>query len=228
MSRGGRPLLPAAPRSRLLGGALLAGALLAGALLAGACVWRPPQVGDPAPAAADAAEERAYQEALERHTARAELYALFDTRAFLATTVQAPAFREARARRLAAFRSETEAELSGRLERERAEAAGAHEFFLGVHVTERRFDELDRKDSVWRVALVTPAGEVLPLSVERVGRATLPMRALYPYMGTFWTAYRVRFPREVAGAPSVPPGAAQVSLQVASPLGSATLQVPAP
>lgn len=199
-------------------------ALLAGSLAQG-CVLRPPTVAEPAPPLPDAAAEREYAQVLERYSARAELYTLFDTRAFMATTLQAWDFREARARRLAAFRSETPTELTARLERERAEAAQAHEFFLGVHVNEARYDELDRKDSIWRIALVTPEGEVLPSSVERVGRSNLPMRALYPYMDLFWTGYRVRFPREVAGKATIPPDAGQVVLQVASTLGRANLLV---
>ena len=48
--------------------------------------------------------------------------------------------------------------------RERGEASsGAYEFFLGVHVNETRFDDFDRQELIWRMALVTEAGEVTPL-----------------------------------------------------------------
>jgi hypothetical protein len=198
------------------------------ALLASSCVMRAPTVGDPAPTLSDLSAEREYMRVLERYSARAEMYHLFDTRAFVAATLLAPTFREAKARRLAAFRSETPSELEARLEQARVEAAQAHEFFVGMHVNEPRYDDLDRANSIWRIALVTPAGEVLPTRVERVGRSSLDMRAIYPYMDPFWVGYRVRFPREVAGQPVVPPGTEQVVLQIASTLGKANLVVAAP
>ncbi|MCI0571089.1 MAG: hypothetical protein L0Y66_10065 [Myxococcaceae bacterium] len=198
------------------------------ALLCAGCAMRPPTVGEPGPTLPEAEAERVYTQLLNRYSGRAEVYARFDTRAFFATTFQSPTFREARARRLSAFRSETLTELESRLDQERREDAESHEFFLGAHVNAPQFDDLDRKGTVWRIALVTPAGSVLPLGVERIGRANLPMRALYPYMDTFWTAYRVRFPREVAGQPVIPPGTEQVTLQIASPLGQAEMAVSAP
>ncbi len=74
--------------------------------------------------------------------------------------------------------------------------------------------------------LVTPAGEVEPLSIERIGRANLDMRAMYPYMGVFWVAYRVRFPKVLPdGTPVIPESATHVHLRLASTLGHAELRV---
>ena len=204
------------------------GLALALLLLEGGCPLRPPHLGEPVPTLPDGEAERSYQAVLERSSARAELYSGLDTQAFVATTLQSPIFREARARRESAFRNETLTELDARLTREREEAAAFHEFFLGVFIEDSDFDDLDRKNSVWRLAMVTPAGEVLPVSVKRMGRSNPAMRAFYPYMDRFWTAYRVRFPREVAGQATLPPDAKEVMLQVASPLGRANLVVPAP
>jgi hypothetical protein len=198
------------------------------ALLAAACTSGPPRVGVPAPGLDDAQAEASYRDVLKRSTASAELYSLFDTRGFFAATLQTPAFREARARREAAFRSETPEELGARLSRERAEEAEAHAWFVGVNVPNPAYQDLNRKSGAWRVAMVTPAGEVLPLDIERVGRSSLDLRALYPYLDTFWVGYRVRFPREVEGRPVIPPGTTEVALEIAGVPGKARLVVSAP
>ena len=159
------------------------------------CVLVPPRVGEPPPVLADAAAERAYRAVLGVSSARAEIYAGLDPRAFVGMTWQSAAFREARTRREAAFGNWPDGALRTALERERALADEGEEFLLGVHVEDRRYDDFDRPGSAWRLVLEGPGGvEVFPTSVERVGRVGLPLRALYPYLGEFWVAYRVRFP----------------------------------
>lgn len=198
-------------------------ALLAALALAlGACASAVPPMGDPPPRLTDARAERSYQELLARRSARADSYAGFDTRLFASATLQTPDFREARVRRMAAFKKLTVEETEALLAQERAEAELGPEFFLGVHVNDMRFDTLDRKDGIWRVALVTPAGEALAAKVERIGRSNLDLRAFYPYLGTFWTAYRVRF---APGA--LPADAERAVLRVSSTVARVDLDVAA-
>ena len=54
-----------------------------------------------------------------------------------------------------------------------------------------------------------------------MGRATLNLRAIYPYLDTFWVAYRVRFSKIEDCAED------KVVVRVASTLGHAGLQFPA-
>jgi hypothetical protein len=190
------------------------------------CARVPPTVGDPAPTVPDVEAERAYTRVLERYSDRGEIYAVFDTRLFAGATLQTPAFREARVRRQAAFEVLPPAKVEALLAEERAQAAAAHEFFLGVHVNEARYDDFDQRKSIWRVVLVTPGGEVTPLQIQRIGRADLPMRAYYPYVGGFWVGYRVRFPRQYAdGTAVIPEGTPKVTLRLASTLGQLELPV---
>lgn len=203
---------------------LRAAALLG--LLAG-CATVPPTIGDPAPQLVDRRKEQAYQEILERYTDRAEVYDGFDTRLFAGTTFQTTAFREARVQRLAEFKLLPPQRVEELLAEERAEVARFNEFFLGVHVNDSRFEDFARgKQSIWRLVMLTPLGEAEPVSVERIGRANLDMRAMYPYLGVFWVAYRVRFPKvQQDGTPIIPESASHVTLRLASTLGRAELRV---
>ncbi|HYO58503.1 hypothetical protein [Archangium sp.] len=194
-------------------------------VLAG-CVSTPPTLGDPAPVLKDERQELVYQQVLERFTARDELYSGFDTVLFSAATLQTQAFREARVRREATFKTLTQEHVQELLTRELAEAARTHEFFLGVHVFNYRYEDFDRASSIWNMVMVTPAGEVRPVSVERMGRADMEMRAFYPYMGTFWVGYRVRFPATFPdGRPVITPGMERVVLRMASSLGKVEMRV---
>jgi hypothetical protein len=190
------------------------------------CVSTPPTLGDAPPGFRDERKELGYQEVLEKYTARAELYSGFDTVMFAAATLQTQAFREARVRREATFKSLTQERVQEILTQELAEAAKTHEFFLGVHVFNYRYEDFDRPSSIWNVVMVTPAGELKPVSVERVGRADLEMRSFYPYMGTFWVGYRVRFPTTYPdGRPVITSGMERVVLRMASSLGKVEMRV---
>lgn len=209
-------------RRALCGVALLAA-------LASGCANTPPTLGDRPPVLLDEREEAAYHQVLGRYSARHEIYEGFDTRLFAATTFLTAPFREARVRRLAHFQRIPEASLPELLAQERADAEREHEFILGVHANDYRYEDFAQRNSIWRLVLVTPRGEVRPTSVRRVGRATLDLRALYPYLGTFWVAYRVKFPTVLPdGSPVIPPGTETVTLRMASTVGSADLVVGAP
>jgi hypothetical protein len=194
-------------------------------LLSG-CTTTPPTIGDPAPKLSDTRAEQAYREILARYSHRAEIYDGFDTRLFAGTTFQTMAFREARVRRLAQFKVLPAPRVEELLAQEREEEARFHEFFLGVHVNDYRFEDFAQRDSIWRVVMLTPSVEVEPVSIERIGRANLDMRAMYPYLGVFWVAYRVRFPKVLStGEPVIPESASHVHLRLASTLGRAELRV---
>ncbi|MCY1021998.1 hypothetical protein [Pyxidicoccus sp. MSG2] len=197
------------------------------ALLAG-CVTTPPTVGPAAPALEDEQAEEAYQTILAKYSGRQEIYNGFETRVFVGATLQTLAFREARVRRRAAFQVLPANKVEQLLAEERAQAEQVHEFFLGVHLNDYRYGGFDLKTSIWRLALVTPAGEVTPTSIIRVGRTNLDTRAYYPYTDVFWVGWKLQFPTTLSnGQPVIPPGTKQVTLRMASALGKAEMTVSA-
>jgi hypothetical protein len=198
-------------------------------LAAGAgCMLGPPKVGEKGPIVPNVAEEAVYQETLERYTDHAEVYELLNTRMFTAITYQSWPFRQARVRRMAVFQALPQPVVERNLAAERSAFEQFHEFFLGVHMNYYRYDDFDRRNSIWRIALVTESGETLPSSIERIGRTDLNLRAYYPYLDDFWVAYRVRFPRQTAGGePVIPAGTSRFMVRIASTLGKAELHFPA-
>lgn len=201
---------------------------LAGALALTACSTAPPRVGEPPPHVADAQAEQQYRSVYERWTKGTELYDLLDARMFLAATEQSPEFVTARSARMAEFEAMPPPDAQAYLARELADAAQGYGFFVGVHTADSRVNDLDRPSTVWRLALASSAGEVTPVSVERVSRLNANLRGVYLFLGDFWVGYRVRFPAALPnGQPLVAPGEKEVQLKLDSAIGHARLTFPA-
>lgn len=183
------------------------------------CASAPAKIGEPAPRLPDDAAEASYQQLADRFTEDKEVYKLFDTRMFVAVTYESWPFREARTRRLGAFQVWPQKLLEEKLAAEKTQADTQTDFFMGVHMNDRNHEDFDKKNSIWRIALVTPSGEVVPTKIERVGRSTLDMRAIYPYMYDFWIGYRITFPKVELGE--------KVTFRIASTIGQAELVIPA-
>ena len=204
----------------------IAALLLLLSVPAGGCAGAPPAIGEPGPEAPDPKAEQSYQATLARVTEHREVYSGLDTRLYCAATYQSPEFREARVRRQALFQTWPEGRLDDALARERAEAAQAHELVFGVSIVDRRFDDFDSKNTIWRLSLATDQGEVTPLAIRRVGRANADVRAYYPYLGDFWTMYTVRFPLTVAGRPLVGASTRALLFRMSSTQGQVEMTFP--
>ncbi len=183
-------------------------------ILCGCAGGRVPRIGDPAPTARDDAAEVAYQEVLSRVSDRKAIYQGLDTVVFISATWQSEEFVAARVARTAAFRGLGKLEHEQMLKTERDKLKDDTVFFFGVHANDPRTDDFDRSNSIWSLSLMTSEGQLRPVEVRRVGRATADMRSLYPYMDTFWVGYEVRFIN------ARPP----FKLKVASSLGEANLE----
>lgn len=194
---------------------------------AAGCASVPPAIGEPGAEVPDAKAEASYQAALARATEHREVYSGIDTQLYCAATYQSAEFREARTRRQAMFQTWPEAKLEDALARERADSAQVHELVFGVSIVDRRFDDFDSRNTIWKLYLLTDQGEVIPLGIRRVGRANQDVRAYYPYLGDFWTMYSVRFPvTTAAGTPLVAPTTRTLLFRMSSTLGQVEMRFP--
>ncbi len=130
-----------------------------------------------------------------RYSRSAKLYDGLTTRAFGQVIYDAPELRQARVDRLATWQSLTAEEKARLAASERATGEQWDEFLVSFFTADRPDNDLDSRQSIWRVALAVPGqGEALPASIEQV-RMDATLRELYPQIGDFDTLYRVRFPR---------------------------------
>lgn len=179
---------------------------------------RAPHVpGDPAPAVHDSDVEQTYQATLERFTGHGAVYDHLDTKSFFRATWQSPQFIDARVERVAMFKSMPPDERTSMLKAENARVEDATEFFFAAHLNDSKFDDFDRPNSIWRLALLAHGQEFKALAIDRIGRTDVTIRSVYSYMESFWVGYRVRFPKVVLA-----PGE-KMTLRAASALGKAGL-----
>jgi hypothetical protein len=116
-------------------------------------------------------------------------------------------------------------------EREKLRATLEHDwsssfpFFVAAATSHWRWNDFERKQSVWHIALVNSSGEeVAPSSVVAFSEITPTITSLYPYTGLFARAYVLRFPKQLPdGRPLAPPGTHRLTLRFAGPLGIAEL-----
>ena len=160
---------------------------LAALALAGCSVLHQPRLGP---------EADAWTTARARYTQGAKLYDRFETHAIATATWQVPEVRARRVDQVAAWKAMTASERQALAAREREEGARWQEFLLVFFTSDARDNDLDARDTVWRVALLREGQpERLPAEVKVV-RVDSLLRDLYPSIHEYDTVYRIRFARK--------------------------------
>jgi hypothetical protein len=139
-----------------------------------------------------------YDKTTNRWTRRGELRDQYQEICEIAAVFKSPEWRASYASRDAYFRGLEGAAREARMAQAQAEMAGPYEVELLVTTWDRRENDLDRgKRSIWRVVLVDDAGnEIEPIEIVKDKRPAFTVRADYPALGDFATAYIARFPRD--------------------------------
>jgi hypothetical protein len=119
-----------------------------------------------------------------------------------------------------------EAKLEQALAQERVWAGESYEVVFGILLVDRRFDDLDTRNSSWRLSLSTEQGEVTPLAIRRIGRAGEGIRAYLPVHGRFLGGVLGAVPRTVGDRSLVGPQTQTVTFRLGSSLGQAVMSFP--
>jgi hypothetical protein len=162
-----------------------------------------------------------YGKALKQWTRKVALYSGLETRAFVRLVYLSPQFVDAQAKDLSQMRAELPDQAAATLQKLRDEDRSPT-FFAVVYIPDRTANDWQAKDSVWRIALNMGLGEQPPSKVSRYETPfSAELRALYPYLDEYSTAYRIEFPDpqqpQGMGAPGFNPTEATVI--IASALG---------
>ena len=168
-----------------------------------------------------------YQDVTDRWTRKTELQTSYQQVLELAATFKSPEWRAARAARDAELRGVTGSARDQLFAQAQADMAGPWEVELLVTTWDRRENDLDRgTKSVWRVVLLDEQGnEIEPLEIVKDKRPAFTVRADFPALGDFATAYIARFPRDKA---VLGPNVRLVRLRMSSPRGAVQLAWEAP
>lgn len=140
----------------------------------------------------------AYERVTDKWTRKGTMRERYQEALTVNVTFKSLEWREAFARETSRDRGLEGAALDAQLAQAKADDAGPLEFEMIVVTWDRRENDLDRgKKSVWRVRLLDEAGmEVEPLEIVKDKRPDYIIRAEFPRMSNFATAYVARFPRD--------------------------------
>jgi hypothetical protein len=168
-----------------------------------------------------------YADATDAWTRRSSLRGQYQEVLELAATFKSAEWRAARAIRDADYRNLTGEQRQAFIEQARADAAGPYEVELMVTTWDRRENDLDRgKRSVWGVVLIDEHGtQVEPLEIVKDKRPAFTVRADFPALGDFATAYIARFPRTT---PLLGPNVHKLRLRFFGVRGSVEVEWDAP
>jgi hypothetical protein len=110
------------------------------------------------------------------------------------------------------------------LSEELNETRKQHEFFVALYGAARKFNDLTKPDSAWTVRLIDAAGnETPPLQIELIRKPNVLERRYYPYNSVWRKAFRIVFPTQAAGRPTISPDTDWFGLRFAGAYGNTDL-----
>jgi len=136
----------------------------------------------------------------ERWTREARIYRGFDVELIAAATFKTASFRKAWADEYERVFLLTESE-KNKLVKDQVNAAELfHDFLLAAFVPEKKWNNFDKKDSVWKIYLTTDDQRHLDaVEIRRVRKVDATISHFYPFVTPWKFVYQVRFPRVYPG-----------------------------
>jgi hypothetical protein len=138
--------------------------------------------------------EGPYGQTLKKWTRRVAIYSGLETRAFVRVVYLSPEFVQAQAAELSRMRAELPDQAAVTWARLR-EDYRQPSFFAVTYFPDRTANDWNEPNSVWRIALNMGLGERPPDRILHWDRPfNAEMKALWPYLDEYSTAYLLRFP----------------------------------
>jgi hypothetical protein len=165
-----------------------------------------------------------YDEVLQRWSRHQKVVSEVGTVLEVWAVLQGPEFREAYVERYADVYRLGEAERDALHDTQVKRSNQYYEFHVTAQSTEFRWNDLDSRESAWRVTLVDAAGNAIaPASIESPRMPEPYQKVFFPARTPFTRSYVIRFDREVDDRPFAGAASGRLTLRFASPLGEATL-----
>jgi hypothetical protein len=166
-----------------------------------------------------------YGEELQRWTRGERIYYSLDRIMFVYATYLSPEFRKVFNDQYITFFGMNPEKVDTDLEKVAASTGQGHEFFLYADTPELGWNNLDNRDSVWRVGLwggsQQPGAE--PILIRPFKDRGPNVRAFFPFISDFGRAYLVVFPLEQQNGAPVLEGDGELSVKLSSALGTAIM-----
>jgi hypothetical protein len=104
------------------------------------------------------------------------------------------------------------------------DAKDHHQFYVALYGNRWNEDDLAGEKPAWIVRLVDDKGHVTaPEQILRIKKPGVLERSYFPYTTVWRHVFRLRFPAQAAGAPTIAPDTGLVALRFSGPLGNLEL-----
>lgn len=167
-----------------------------------------------------------YNDSLNKWTVSKKVYDGLEARLFIGATYETPSFRKAYVERYVEDYELEDSYKKQLLEREKEQEEKYNEFFIAAYTPVEGWNDLDKRDSVWKLYLVDSAGSrVIPISVTRVDSSDPRVREFFPYLDLWSFGYDIKFPKfSETGAEMPSKDAKYLKLIVTGVLGTGELE----
>lgn len=166
-----------------------------------------------------------YPQVLARWTRDASLYNEFDNPLTVTATFNSWDFDWAYVVRYAYDYRLTVEQRRVLLESTLNETRTEHQFYVALYGTNRRWTDLSRPNSAWIVRLIDDQGdETAPVKIELIAKPGALEKTYFPYTSVYRLAFRMHFPVENEGKPTIAKDAKWFGLRFAGAEGNQELR----
>lgn len=160
-------------------------------------------------------------------TREARIYRGFDVELIAAATFKTASFRKAFTDEYERVFLLTESQKNKLLKDQTDAAELYHDFLLAAFVPEKKWNDFDKKGSIWKIYLTTGDQRHLePVEIRRVRKVDAIIGHFYPFVTPWKVVYQVRFPRVYPGTeePVISSRTTTVSLVFTGVQGTTAMQ----
>lgn len=167
-----------------------------------------------------------YKAALKDWSREARIYRGLDVELIAAATFKSSKFRDAYSNEYARAYKLTDSEKIKLLKDQKNAALAYNDFLLVAYVPDKKLNDFNKKDSIWKIYLTAgKSGLLNPLEIRKIKKVDAVTTHFFPYITPWKSVYMVRFPATspAAGKSIVDSGAENIKLVITSVLGSAEM-----
>jgi len=167
-----------------------------------------------------------YQEICDKWTREARVHRGLEVDLIVSATFKSKEFRAAYAREYAAAYQLTSDDAKRLFEDQHQGVPEGHEFFVAIFVPEKKWDEFDKKDSIWKIYFFNDKNDrAVPMEVRRLRGKDAVASHFFPYVTPWKSLYAVRFPHHLpeTDLPVIDDDTKTVRLVITGVLGTAEM-----
>ncbi len=176
---------------------------------------------------ADPYHTRAYKKVSNAWTREARIHSGLQVELIVSATFKSAEFRRAYTDEYATAYKLTPEEKEAFWDDQLTAATSGHEFVVASFVPDKKWDDFDKAQSMWRIYLINDNNErVTPVQVRRVKKNDAVTSHFFPYVTPWKSIYTVRFPWTVSETNEaiIKGGTTDVRLVIASVVGTAEMR----